>query len=205
MRHPTATPELVHRCQNLCREYMISRVRRWLGLKTARRLARQEDGTAAIEFGLVALPFLALVFAIIETALVFFASQTLETAACRIRAADHDRPGADPGLRPRTRSRSKSARRSTVCSTARAAFMSTCRPSSSFGSVSMYKPVDSNGNLDTSKFKYQAGRTGRYRRRASDLSMAGLRFAARSVGYGGQQSPDDRDRRIPQRALPMTR
>jgi Flp pilus assembly protein TadG len=45
-----------------------------------RRLARKEDGAAAIEFGLVALPFLALVFAIIETAFVFFAGQTLETA-----------------------------------------------------------------------------------------------------------------------------
>ena len=63
------------------REHMIGRLGRWLGLKTARRLAREEDGTAAVEFGLVALPFLALVFAIIETALVFFANQVLETAA----------------------------------------------------------------------------------------------------------------------------
>ncbi len=33
-----------------------------------------------VEFGLVAAPFLALVFAIIETAVVFFAGQALETA-----------------------------------------------------------------------------------------------------------------------------
>jgi Flp pilus assembly protein TadG len=44
------------------------------------RLVRQQDGAAAVEFGLVAAPFLALMFAIIETALVFFAGQTLETA-----------------------------------------------------------------------------------------------------------------------------
>ncbi len=44
-----------------------------------RRLLRREDGAAAIEFALVAVPFLALLFAIIETALVFFAGQYLET------------------------------------------------------------------------------------------------------------------------------
>ena len=47
----------------------------------ARRFARRQDGAAAIEFALVALPFLALMFAIMETALVFFAGQTLEAAA----------------------------------------------------------------------------------------------------------------------------
>jgi Flp pilus assembly protein TadG len=44
------------------------------------RLARKQDGSAAVEFSLVATPFLLLVFAIMETALVFFAGQTLETA-----------------------------------------------------------------------------------------------------------------------------
>jgi Flp pilus assembly protein TadG len=46
-----------------------------------RRFARRHDGSAAVEFALVAAPFLALLFAIIETALVFFASQSLEAAA----------------------------------------------------------------------------------------------------------------------------
>ncbi len=47
----------------------------------ARRFVRRQDGAAAVEFALVAVPFLALTFAIIETALVFFAGQTLEAAA----------------------------------------------------------------------------------------------------------------------------
>src|SRR5688572_16128313 len=51
-----------------------------LRIKTVRRFARGEDGIAAVEFGIVAAPFLALMFAIMETAIVFFASQTLETA-----------------------------------------------------------------------------------------------------------------------------
>src|SRR6185437_3168694 len=45
-----------------------------------KRFARNQDASAAIEFGFVALPFLALLFAILETALVFFANQTLEAA-----------------------------------------------------------------------------------------------------------------------------
>jgi Flp pilus assembly protein TadG len=45
------------------------------------RLIRREDGAAAVEFALVAAPFLALLFAIMETALVFFAGQYLETVA----------------------------------------------------------------------------------------------------------------------------
>jgi Flp pilus assembly protein TadG len=45
-----------------------------------RRLAQRDDGAAAVEFGLVAAPFLALVFAIIETSLIFFTTQSLEKA-----------------------------------------------------------------------------------------------------------------------------
>jgi Flp pilus assembly protein TadG len=55
--------------------------KRVLGAGAARRLIHQQDGAAAVEFALVAAPFLALVFAIIETAMVFFAGQALETAA----------------------------------------------------------------------------------------------------------------------------
>jgi len=44
------------------------------------RFMRKQDGSAAVEFSIVAIPFLALTFAIMESALVFFAGQTLETA-----------------------------------------------------------------------------------------------------------------------------
>jgi Flp pilus assembly protein TadG len=44
------------------------------------RLRRSQDGAAAVEFGLIAVPFLGLLFAIIETALIFFTGQVLETA-----------------------------------------------------------------------------------------------------------------------------
>src|SRR3954449_1957513 len=49
--------------------------------KTAlRRFRRNRRGSAAVEFALVAPIFFALLFAIIETAMVFFAGQVLETA-----------------------------------------------------------------------------------------------------------------------------
>lgn len=44
-----------------------------------RRFRRNRRGSAALEFALVAPLFFALLFAIIETALMFFASQVLET------------------------------------------------------------------------------------------------------------------------------
>jgi Flp pilus assembly protein TadG len=44
-----------------------------------RKFRRNRRGSAAVEFALVAPVFFALLFAIIETALVFFASQVLET------------------------------------------------------------------------------------------------------------------------------
>jgi Flp pilus assembly protein TadG len=44
------------------------------------RLRRDARGGAAVEFALVAAPFLALLFAIIETAMVFYAGATMEAA-----------------------------------------------------------------------------------------------------------------------------
>jgi Flp pilus assembly protein TadG len=47
--------------------------------KALRRFHRNRRGSAAIEFAMVAPMFIALLFAIIETAMVFYASQVLET------------------------------------------------------------------------------------------------------------------------------
>jgi Flp pilus assembly protein TadG len=50
--------------------------RRW----SFRRFRRDERAAAAVEFGIVAVPFFAMLFAIIEVGLSFFTSQILETA-----------------------------------------------------------------------------------------------------------------------------
>lgn len=43
-------------------------------------LARDERGATAVEFGLLALPFFTLIYAILETSIVFFAGQILDSA-----------------------------------------------------------------------------------------------------------------------------
>ena len=60
---------------------LAARLRKLTRGRIARRFVRRQDGAAAVEFALVAAPFLALTFAILETAFVFFAGQTLEAAA----------------------------------------------------------------------------------------------------------------------------
>lgn len=63
------------------RSKLANRARRLPRGSVARRFVLRQDGAAAVEFALVAAPFFALIFAIVETALVFFAGQTLEAAA----------------------------------------------------------------------------------------------------------------------------
>src|ERR1700730_3072891 len=46
-----------------------------------RRFVRQNGGGTTVEFGLLAAPFMAALFSILHTAIIFFAGQTLETAA----------------------------------------------------------------------------------------------------------------------------
>lgn len=53
--------------------------RKLFGLRIIKRFNKSEDGVAAIEFGMLALPFLMLIFAILETAIGFFAAQVFES------------------------------------------------------------------------------------------------------------------------------
>jgi pilus assembly protein Flp/PilA len=50
------------------------------GRRRFRRFRRDERGATAVEFGLVAMPFFALLFAIMEIALVLWTTQVVETA-----------------------------------------------------------------------------------------------------------------------------
>ena len=56
--------------------------RRLLGpvIGRGRGIVGDEKGAVAVEFGLLALPFFAFIFAIIETSMMFFAQQVLESA-----------------------------------------------------------------------------------------------------------------------------
>src|SRR5262245_33291387 len=107
----------------------------------ARRFVREQDGVAAVEFGLVAIPFFALMFAIIETGMVFFASQTLETAV-----ADASRLIMTG--QAQTQGFSQAQFKEAICS--RIYGMFNCasgiqidvRTAAAFGSTNMGRPVD---------------------------------------------------------------
>jgi Flp pilus assembly protein TadG len=124
----------------------------------AAKLLHARDGAAAVEFGLVAAPFLALVFAIIETAIVFFAGQALETAV-----ADSSRLIMTG--QAQSQSFDAAAFKNAVCAKIYGLFdcqngvSVDVRTFSSFSSVTMPSPVDANGNFQNS-FSYQPGGPG---------------------------------------------
>ena len=64
-------------CSSLRRPSSAAR-QRWASAVAG--LRRDEGGVAAMQFALIAAPFLALLFAVLETALVFWAGQVLQTA-----------------------------------------------------------------------------------------------------------------------------
>jgi Flp pilus assembly protein TadG len=125
-------------------------------LKTVRRFARGEDGMAAVEFGIIAVPFFALMFAIIETAMIFFASQTLETAVA-------DSARLIMTGQAQSQSFSQSDFKNAVCAKIYALFdcangmQIDVQTYTSFSSISTAKPIDANGNLQTSNFGYSPG------------------------------------------------
>src|SRR5436309_3631459 len=120
-------------------------LKRLCGFAAARRFARQQDGAAAVEFGLVAAPFLAMTFAIMETAIIFFSGQALETAA-----ADASRLIMTG--QAQTQGFSQSAFKNAVC--AKIYGMFDCQNGvyvdvktyTSFANVTMNSPVDGQGN-----------------------------------------------------------
>jgi Flp pilus assembly protein TadG len=132
--------------------------RRLLALRATRRLARQEDGVAAVEFGMVAAPFLLLTFAIMETAMVFFAGQTLETAVSDSSRLIMTGQAQSQGF-------SQTAFKDAVC--ARIYGLFDCangvhvdvKTYTSFSNVNLTSPLDANGNLNPN-MTYQPGGPG---------------------------------------------
>jgi Flp pilus assembly protein TadG len=111
-----------------------------------RRFARKDDGVAAVEFAMVAAPFLALVFAILETAIIFFAGQVLETAAADSARLIMTGQAQKGGL-------SQAQFKDEVCKRVFGLFDCAggikvdVRTYNSFASANMGKPVDANGNV----------------------------------------------------------
>jgi len=131
---------------------------RLLPQRAARRFVRAQDGAAAIEFGLVAVPFLALTFAIIETALVFFSGQTLEAAAAASARLIMTGQAQTAGY-------SQSAFKTAVCNQIFGLFDCAngvyvdVKSYADFASISTTPPV-TNGQLNTGNMTYSPGGPG---------------------------------------------
>jgi Flp pilus assembly protein TadG len=121
-----------------------------------RSLRRDEGGATAVEFAIVVVPFLACLFAIIETGIIFLADQVLETsvadASRLILTGQAQGAGFDAN-----------AFKNQVCTGAVQA-MFKCdgikidvRTADSFGGASVSPPVNSQNALDTSNFQYNPG------------------------------------------------
>jgi Flp pilus assembly protein TadG len=131
-------------------------LRRLLPTRAARRFARHQDGAAAVEFALVAVPFLALLFAILETAIVFFAGQTLEAAVTD--AGRLIMTGQAQGF-------SQSDFKTQVCNRLAGGLFDcnsvyvNVQTYSSYGAINTASPI-SNGQFDNTQMAYNAGAQG---------------------------------------------
>jgi Flp pilus assembly protein TadG len=137
-----------------------ARFRRLLPVRVVRRFARQQRGAAAVEFGLIAVPFIALLFAILETALVFFAGQTLETAVSEAGRLGMTGQAQAAGW-------SQDDYKKQVC-TLLVGRLFDCsngvyvdvKSYSTFSAVNNAPPVDGSGQFDTTKMNYATGSPG---------------------------------------------
>lgn len=126
--------------------------------RALRRFARRQEGAAAVEFALVAAPFLALTFAILETAMVFFAGQTLEAAAA-------DSARLIMTGQAQTAGYSAAQFKTEVCNRIYGLFDCAngmtvdVKKYTSFASVDTTQPI-SNGQLNTANMGYQPGDPG---------------------------------------------
>jgi len=123
-----------------------------------RRFVRQNRATTSVEFALLATPFLALTLGIIQTAIVFFAGQTLETAAAS--AGRLIMTG-----QAQTQGWSAAQFKQQVCNQVQGMFNCSgglyidVETYSSFASVNLALPV-SNGTLNTANMGYNPGTPG---------------------------------------------
>jgi Flp pilus assembly protein TadG len=126
-------------------------------VRKLRNLAEREEGTAAVEFAIVAIPFLAVLYAILQTGLVFFAEQSLETTAADASRLILTGQAQSQGLDQTTFQNAVCARLSVImnCSSV----MIDVRTYSNFSSANTSLPIDSNGNLQNN-FVYQPGAAG---------------------------------------------
>jgi Flp pilus assembly protein TadG len=124
------------------------------------RFGRKNDGAAAVEFAIVAVPFFAILFAIVELALVFWAGQVLETAV-------HDTSRLVMTGQAQKQSFDKTRFKQELCArvlglfNCNAGMIIDVRTSGAFATANLSKPTfKTNGQVDDTGFQYQTGGPG---------------------------------------------
>jgi len=170
------------------RTKITAKAHRLLAFAAARRFVARQDGAATVEFALVAAPFLALTFAIMETAIIFFAGQALETAV-----ADASRLILTG--QAQTQGFDQAAFKTQVCNRIYGLFSCSSgvyvdvKTYTNFSSVSLTNPVDGSNNFVSTNFTYTPGGPGDivvvrlYYQWPVYVSLLGFNLANVSGGY----------------------
>ncbi len=134
-------------------------------LRLLRRFGRSRDGSAAVEFALISIPFFALLFAVLETAVVLWSSQVLETAVANAsRRIFTGELNGELAAVPAPQHAAEFRKR--ICSHVPALFDCTgglqidVRAFPTFTSPGLLPPLMKNGEINSGEFVYQASTSG---------------------------------------------
>ena len=145
-----------------------------------RRFRRNRRGSAAVEFALVAPVFFALLFAIIETAIVFFAGQVLETVtqdSARMIMTGQAQTANYTQAQFKTPSFVRQRSRQVLFDCTNGIYVDV-KSYPTFPDVTITEPIDGSKNF-IPPTSYCPGERRRHRRGADVLSMAAVRHRAR--------------------------
>jgi Flp pilus assembly protein TadG len=121
------------------------------------RLIKSRTGTAAVEFAMLVVPFFALLFLVFNTALIYFAQQTLQTATSQAARLIMTGQAQGQGM-------TANQFHQTICANATVLFncgniFVNVQTFSSFTSVSMLNPIQ-NGTFNTGHMAFSLGNSG---------------------------------------------
>ena len=122
------------------------------------RFRQERKGSAAVEFAMIALPFFALLFAIFETAILFFAQQALESATHETARMIMTGEAQMSKLTAAQFKQELCSRMLTILDCSGGVTLDV-KSYSSFSSVSIPNPIDSSGNF-TGSANYSPGKAG---------------------------------------------
>jgi Flp pilus assembly protein TadG len=122
------------------------------------RFRRADKGVAAVEFAMIVIPFMLLLYAVIDTSLVYFATQTLENGVSA--AARQIKTGqAQAGSMTSAQFRTLVCNQISMLLKCDAHLGIDVRRFTSFGNVNLPAALDANGNL-TGSFQFNMGGAG---------------------------------------------